>query len=100
MTIDGVKIPYVVETAESKSRPNEPLNLYFLTLPQLMDYYDCKERANYKRAKFMKLFAEAMKKYGKDENGEDLIQEENEYKEKYKEKERSKKNKNKKSKNV
>lgn len=57
----------------NKARPIEPLNLYFLTLPQLMDYFECKERANYKHPVFRKLWAEVMReKYNKTEDGEDI----------------------------
>lgn len=57
----------------NKIRPTDTLNLYFLTLPQLMDYFDCKERSNYKHPVFKKLWAKVMReKYNKTEDGEDI----------------------------
>lgn len=55
------RIPTIMPSAPRENRPNEGINLYFLTIPQLIDYFDCKEKAKFQNNVFKKLFSKVMK---------------------------------------
>ena len=55
------RIPTIMPSAPREGKPNEGINLYFLTAPQLIDYFECKEKANFQQNVFRKMFAKVMK---------------------------------------
>ena len=44
MVTSELKLPEILPDDNRKPRPKAKINLYFFTMPQLMAYYECRER--------------------------------------------------------
>lgn len=44
MVTAEIKLPEILPDDNHKPKPKARINLYFFTMPQLMTYYECRER--------------------------------------------------------